>query len=239
MNECIENKSESCEACGHRSSNIICSTTPEILQILDQVKLKTTFKTQQIIYYQGNEPLGLFTISSGLVKLEITSEEGQTHTLRYVSAGSALGYQSLFSGENYQATAIAIEPTEVCFIPKATIMTIFTKFPQAALRLLQSLSKDLRQAEARWTDQMDKDASDRVGEALIFLQDHFTHQNWTRREIAEWAGTTPETVIRVLAQFEKSGFIDQSEGRNIKILNKEALIQKRGLRLRTPPPLNK
>ena len=58
-------------------------------------------------------------------------------------------------------------------------MDIFTKFPQAAIRILQVLSKDLRLAEEKWTDQMDKDASQRIAEALIFLQEHFTHQNWT------------------------------------------------------------
>ncbi|MNL55757.1 transcriptional regulator FixK [compost metagenome] len=73
---------------------------------------------------------------------------------------------------------------------------------------------------------MDKGASERIAEALLFLQDHFKHQNWTRREIAQWAGTTPETVIRTLAQFEKEGLIDQSDGRSIRILLKEKLQER-------------
>lgn len=79
-------------------------------------------------------------------------------------------------------------------------------------------------AEEKWVGQMDKGAPERVAEALVFLQDHFSQQQWTRREIAQWAGTTPETVIRTLAQFEKDGLIDQSDGRNIRILSKERLI---------------
>lgn len=225
---CQDKPASSCEICGQRLSNVICSSAPEVSKILDIVKVRTIFKPNQIIFYQGNEPLGLYTISAGLVKLESLSAEGQSHTLRYVGPGSALGYRSLFANENYHATASAIEPTEICFIPKSTVMEIFTKFPQAAIRILQVLSKDLRLAEEKWTDQMDKDASQRIAEALIFLQEHFTHQNWTRREIAEWAGTTPETVIRTLAQFEKSGLIDQSEGRNIIIKDKSKLIEKLG-----------
>lgn len=224
--ECSAKPSGDCEKCGHRSTNAICSTSPDVWKLLDQVKQKSLFKAHQVIFYQDNEPLGLYTISSGLVKLEVTSEQGQNHTLRYLGAGSALGYRSLFSNEKYQASAIAIEKTEICFIPKNTVMDIFKQYPEAALKILESLSKDLRLADTKWTSQMDKDASERIAEALIFLQDHFEHQNWTRKEIAEWAGTTPETVIRTLAQFELEGYIDQSQGRAIKLINKQKLIEK-------------
>ncbi len=216
----------SCDQCGQRLTNAICATSPEVWKILDQVKQKNLFKAHQVIFYQDSVPLGLYTISSGLVKLEVTSEQGQNHTLRYLGAGSALGYRSLFSNEKYQASAIAVEKTELCFIPKNTVMDIFKKYPEVALSILESLAKDLRLADTKWTSQMDKDASERIAEALIFLQDHFEHQNWTRKEIAEWAGTTPETVIRTLAQFEHEGFIDQSQGRAIKLINKQKLIEK-------------
>ena len=84
-----------CDKCGRLFPNAICSTSPEVWKLLDQVKQKTTFKAHQVIFYQDSQPLGLYTILSGLVKLEFTSEQGQTHTLRYLGAGSALGYRSL------------------------------------------------------------------------------------------------------------------------------------------------
>ena len=100
---CQKTTSNTCETCTHRLANIICSTSPEVWKVLDQVKVRTTFKPNQVIFYQESEPLGLYTVSAGLVKLETTSSEGQAHTLRYVGPGSALGYRSLFAGENYHA----------------------------------------------------------------------------------------------------------------------------------------
>ena len=225
-NDCPIKPTSSCALCGHRAGNLVCSTAPEIWKQLDQVKQKSNFKPNQVIFYQDNEPSGLYTISTGLVKLEFTNEHGQNHTLRYLGPGSALGYRSLFANENYQASAIAVEKSEVCFIPKSTVMTVFKQYPEVAIKMLEALSKDLRIAEDKWTSQMDKDAAVRIAEALIFLQEHFDHENWTRKEIAEWAGTTPETVIRTLSQFEKEGYIDQSQGRAIKLINKQKLIEK-------------
>lgn len=215
-----------CEKCGFRHDNLLCATAPELWRLLDHVTQRSTFKPNQVIFYQGNEPLGLYTVTSGSVKLEFTSDEGQCHTLRYSGPGSALGYRALFARDRYQATAITMEITEVCFVPKHTIMEIFARYPELTFKIVEALSRDLKISEQKWIAQMDKDASERVAEALLFLQEHFEHLNWTRKEIAEWAGTTPETVIRTLAQFEKEGYIDQSQSRKIRLLDKKKLLDK-------------
>lgn len=208
-----------CSTCDNREENLICSVAPEVVPLLERSKVISLYKAGQTIFYAGNEPLGLFTVTKGLVKLETTSQSGAAHTLRIIGPGGVLGYRSLFAAEPYHASAIALDEVEMCFIPKSDVMGIFKQFPEAAMKLLSHLSKDLRQAEEKWMDQMDKGASERIAEALLFLQSHFEHEGWTRREIAQWAGTTPETVIRTLAQFEKEGLIDQSDGRQIRIIS--------------------
>ncbi|HWU41777.1 MAG TPA: Crp/Fnr family transcriptional regulator [Bdellovibrio sp.] len=221
-NECKKN---SCDECEIKDESLLCSS-PEALSLIEKAKLTCRFKAGQVIFYAGNDPLGIFTVQTGLIKLEVTSAAGATHTLRLMGTGGALGYRSLFANEPYHATAVAVEDCELCFIPKADIMEVFAKFPNLALRLLEHISKDLRVAEEKWMGQMDKGAAERVADALLFLQDHFSHQVWTRREIAQWAGTTPETVIRTLSQFEKEGLIDQSDGRSIQIVSKEKLKER-------------
>jgi CRP-like cAMP-binding protein len=215
----------SCNLCDMRESSLLCSS-PDVLLLVEKSRVTCRFKAGQNIFYMGNEPLGLFTIQKGLVKLEVSSSTGAAHTLRIIGPGGTLGYRSLFADEPYHATAIAVEDCDLCFIPKSDVMNIFKNHPQLAMKLLTHISKDLRLAEEKWMDQMDKGASERIAEALIFLQDHFTHQSWTRREIAQWAGTTPETVIRTLSQFEKEGLIDQQEGRSIRILKRDKILEK-------------
>lgn len=212
----------SCVDCEAREDSLMCSS-PEGLAVIEKVKVVTKLKAGQYIFYAGNDPLGIFTLQKGLVKLEVTSESGVAHTLRMVGPGGALGYRSLFADEPYHASAVAVEDVVLCFIPKHDILSLFKTHPDIMVKLLSHVSKDLRQAEKKWMDQMDKGASERVAEALLFLQENFANQNWTRREIAQWAGTTPETVIRTLAQFEKENLIHQKEGRHIEIINRDEL----------------
>ena len=216
---------QTCANCEVREDNPICGIH-ETLPLIEQAKTTVRYKAGQVIFYAGNDPIGLFTISSGLVKLEVSSPAGSAHTLRLIGPGGVLGYRSLFAGEPYHASAIAVEDCELCFLPKADLMNVFKNHPDTMLRLLEHLSRDLRFAEEKWLGQMDKGAPERIAEALLFLQENFTHQQWTRKEIAQWAGTTPETVIRTLAAFEKAGLIDQKDGRSIRILSKEKLKER-------------
>ncbi len=156
------------------------------------------------------------------MKIESTSAQGNNLTLRMVGPGGAIGYRSLFADEPYKATAVAVEDSQLCFIPKNLLFDILRKHPEVTLNILCHVSKDLGQAETKWVDQIEKGAAGRVAEALLFLSDHFDHDHWTRKEIAQWAGTTTETVIRTLAQFEKMGLIDQLD-RHIHILNRSGI----------------
>jgi CRP-like cAMP-binding protein len=223
--DCHPHEKSSCATCESREDSLLCSS-PDTLELVEKARVVCRFKTGQVIFYAGNDPLGLFTIQSGLVKLEVTSPNGAAHTLRMVGPGGVLGYRSLFANEPYHASAVAVKDCELCFISKADILEIFKSHPDLTMKLLNHLSKDLRHAEEKWMDQMDKGAPERIAEAVLFLNEHFEQQSWTRREIAQWAGTTPETVIRTLAQFEKEGLIDQTEGRNIRILKKDKLKER-------------
>lgn len=212
-----------CDQCVSRKGNVFCSLPQEGVELLDRTKVTSRYKKGQYIFYEGNNPGGIFCVNSGIVKLESSGASGNNHILRMVSSGGLLGYRSLFASEPYGASALVQEDAAVCFIPKESIENLIQKYPDVALNFLTRISKELRQAEGRFCGLTDKNASERIAEALLFLKDSFPEQVWTRKEIAEWAGTTPETVMRTLAEFEDQGLIEQS-GRRILIKNKKFLF---------------
>ncbi|MFZ3231463.1 MAG: Crp/Fnr family transcriptional regulator [Pseudobdellovibrio sp.] len=217
----LDRSSANCETCPSKDQSILCADATAV-ELIDKVKVTCNFSKDQSIFLAGASPLGLFSIQSGLIKLETISESGTSHTLRLVGAGDVLGYRALFSNETYKASAVAMEDAVVCFIPKNEVFCLFNSHPKLMLNLIQYLSKDLGNAESKWVDQMDKAALARVAEAVLFLTEQFDHSHWTRKEIADWAGTTSETVIRTLSQFEKDGLI-KLDGRQIKIVNRMGL----------------
>ncbi len=221
----LEPHAKDCSKCDSKSKGFMCSTSDEISEKISHIKVDCHYKAGDIIFRHGDLPLGLFSVRRGVAKLESLSEEGDAHTLKLVGSGGVLGYRTFFSGDIYKKTAIALEETSLCFLPRAEVLDLFQSHPELGLKLIGQLSSDLDRAEDRWVSQIDKGAPARVAEALLFLKERFSESSWTRKEIAEWAGTTTETVIRTLAQFEKEGIISQNY-KNFNILSEKALNKK-------------
>jgi CRP-like cAMP-binding protein len=217
-----------CEHCEVRDLGVFCDLKAAALQQINDLKVEQVYAKGQTLFYAGNNPTGLFCVREGLVKLESVSGDGHGHLLRILGPGDLVGYRSLFSDEPYDASAVAQEDVKICFIPKQVIFGLIRSEPDLALALLSRLSSEIKDSEDRMCKATDQSASERVAEALIFLKDHFGGQNWTRREIGEWAGTTPETVMRTLAVFEDEGLI-RTQGRKIEVLDRAKLVAKTGI----------
>ena len=214
-----------CESCPTKSRGFLCSTSDEISKTISQIKVDCHYKAGEFIFHAGTQPVGLFSIRSGVVKIENLSSDGQAHTVRLVGAGGGIGYLAFFSGDKYANSAIVVEAADVCFLPSSEVHQLFKSHPELGLKMISQLTEDVKRAETKWVNQIDKGAPARIAEALLFLNDKFSEAHWTRKEIAEWAGTTTETVIRTLALFEKEGLITQNY-KNFAILDKQKLHQK-------------
>jgi len=220
-----KNDKINCGECESRSKSLLCSLKGEELTTIDESKFHQQFKAGQNLFYAGNPALGVFCILSGTIKLEVQDEDGKTQIAQVFSKGGMIGYRALFSDDKYMSSAIAVEQTELCFIPKVTIIELVKKNPDLALKFLKQLSDDFRMMETRLHRVSSNSAVERIAEALLFLRENFTDKNWTRKEISEWASTTTETVIRTLADFETEGLIEQ-KGRLITILKRDKLLSK-------------
>lgn len=214
-----------CSECETRGRSLLCSLKEVDLTIIDESKIHQHFKAGQNLFYAGNPSAGVYCILSGTVKLEVQDEDGKTQIAQVYSKGGMIGYRALFSNEEYLSSAVAVEQTELCFIPKSTILELVKKNPDLALNFLKQLSNDIRMMETRLHRVSSNSAVERIAEALLFLRENFQEKNWTRKEISEWASTTTETVIRTLADFEAEGLIEQ-KGRLITILKRDKLLSK-------------
>jgi len=221
---CVRHNEPQCKNCSKKSNNLFSHLPQEALKHIDESKITKTYKKNETLFLSGDHPNGIYCVSSGTVKLETEGARGHGHILRVVQGGGVLGYRSLFADEPYQGTAIAMEESTVCHIPKTTFLSLIKKFPELALKILAYISKELGAAKGRMIKMTDQSAIERIAESILFLKDNFEYEPWTRKEISEWAGTTPETVMRTLANFEDQGFIIQI-GRKIQIANRKALLE--------------
>jgi CRP-like cAMP-binding protein len=222
----------SCAECPSKEEGIFCQVEFNEIEEISLHKITNTYKKGQTLFVQGNHPYGLYCISSGNIKLTKAGNDGKETILRIVHSGDILGHRSLFTDDNYSATATALEDTVVCFIDKKFIMNIMGKNPTIALNIINKLSRDMGQAEKKLTSLHQKNVRERLGELILTLKaSHGVKENgrWridlklTREEMATMIGTANETLIRFMTEFKDAGIIEQ-EGKVLYIKDEEELL---------------
>lgn len=225
-------KNLNCENCQSRGKGIFCDLEHASLDEVSKNKVMNTYKKGQVIFYQGNPAFGLYCINSGKIKITKTGNDGKESIVRLATGGDVLGHRSLFSNENYSATATALEDTAICFLDKKFIFKAIQEQPTIAMNIIQKLSREMGSAEAKSANMFQKNVRERLAELLLTLgQSYGVKENertridikLTREEIASMIGTASETVIRFMTEFKDEGLIEQ-EGKVIYITDEEGLL---------------
>lgn len=222
----------SCENCVSREEGIFCDMALDELSDVSHHKISNTYKKGQTLFVQGNHPFGIYCISKGNIKLTKIGIDGKETIVRIVHGGDILGHRSLFTDDNYSATATAMEDTEVCFIDKKFILKVIENNPTVALSIINKLSRDMGTAEKKLTSLHQKNVRERLAELILSLKaSHGVKEGkrWkielklTREEMATMIGTANETVIRFMTEFKEAGIIEQ-EGKVLYVTDEEELL---------------
>ena len=183
------------------------------------------FKKGEIVYDEGSRPTGIYFIQSGIIGLYHLAENGKETFLRVFGPGNLLGHRSYFADEFYHATSIAVNDAKLIYIPKEVLEEHLDQKPETLRLILTQVSSDLGKAELRMSGRHDKSAGGRIIESIVFLKLHYPEQIWTRKQIADYSGSTFETVTRVINKLEKDGEITKN-GRDFTINSPDQLLEK-------------
>lgn len=222
-----------CQDCEHKGESLFCDLDKGALSEIDQHKTSNVYKKGQVVFYEGNHPMGLFCLQSGKIKIYKTGVEGKEQIVRFAKPGDFLGYRALISNELYTASAAAMEDCKICLIDKHVFFNLLDGDKGFNWKMMQQLSRELRQAEEFMTDLAQKTVRERVAEVLVLLRTKYGYENessktlntsLSREELASYVGTATETLIRLLSEFKSDGIID-TQGQKISILKPEVLVQ--------------
>lgn len=235
----MKKEATKCDNCVSRDEGIFCELGLPELSEISHHKITNVYKKGQTLFVQGNHPFGLYCISKGNIKLTKVGSDGKETIVRIVHAGDILGHRSLFTDDNYSATATALEETEVCFIDKKFILKVIQNNPTVALNIINKLSRDMGVAEKKLTSLHQKNVRERLAELILSLKASHgvkVDGRWkidlklTREEMATMIGTANETLIRFMTEFKEANIIEQ-EGKTIYIKDEEELLNWANLNL--------
>ncbi len=190
------------------------------------------YKKNEYIFFEGDEEPGMYIVVDGIVKLTKETADGKTVILRLTTPGEFFGWLTVGESKPESTyTAQALVDTKVLHISNADFLRLLVKYPAIAVRITCDASKMLLEAYDRLKSLAAEKVEGRIATLLLELAKkigkrengkYVINAPITRQDIAEMAGTTVETAIRIISKWKKEGIVNTQRGR-IEILDPEYL----------------
>jgi CRP/FNR family transcriptional regulator, cyclic AMP receptor protein len=207
-----------CLNCEHRHLRMFCNLTREALADYDNIGVLMSHARGAQLFSEGDAVRNVFVICFGQVKISSTSRDGKTMTLKIAGPGDVMGLSAVLANVPHEVTAEAIEPCQVKVVRKQEFVDFLGRHGIASMHAAQSvageyltvfhdarrlaLSGSVAGRLARLLLDWGNASPTPTGKPEICFTMALTHE-----EISNIAGTSRETITRLLNQFQRDQWI--------------------------------
>ncbi len=189
-----------------------------------------TFSSNETLFTEGEEALGIYILLQGCVKLVRLTSDGRELVLFIVRSGQMVGEGAVFQKGTHPITAMAMEKTKILFLPRKLCFELAANAPSFAMRLLSAFALRQRMLTQKLAAQGERNATRRVAGYILhryFMEgaDNQVPFKLSREDMANLLGLARETLSRQLSLLIECGAIS-IEGRTIFIANEQVLRSK-------------
>lgn len=219
-----------CKLCNNENCLIKRNIKPNSAFNLAQNKGEIRCKKGQQFILEGAPVNGLFFLLKGKAKVFRTGINGKEQIVRFASNGDIIGHRGFGTEEFYSIGAVALEDSILCYFSKDALQSALFKDAEFTYDFMLFYANELNKSESKVKSLSQMTVRERVVDALLYINRKFRHKNnyldlvLSRRDYADFVGTTEEQVIRVLSSLKKDNLII-THGKKIGIPN-VSLLQK-------------
>ncbi len=181
---------------------------------------------------EGAREHTVFAIETGVVSIVLAGQGGNRYLVGSRSVGDLVGEMAAIDGLARSASIVAKGPVVARVLTSDQFRLFLSNHPEAAIRIMQSMARRIRQAAAMHTLQGGALNSRVVATLLAMAADlgevvgtqpgSAVELKMTQQELADWVGATREATARVLADLRARGLIQTARGR-IVVLDPDGL----------------
>ncbi|MCB8933414.1 MAG: Crp/Fnr family transcriptional regulator [Chthonomonadaceae bacterium] len=213
------------------SSTLLNSLTAEEMQTLARNSRMARAARGEAVWLHGSEVEFFGLVSLGFVKMVKGSASGHDAALEIMGPGQIFGMMGTIEGVGCPLTAIAVTELSYLKIPKTTFGPIYEANHAFKDRLIRRSSMRLHDKMNLLARLSSGRVEQRMATILFMLTDSYGEETpagvrlqvpLTRQDLAELAGTSTETAIRVMSRWQKEGVV-ATESHIITLLDTDAL----------------
>jgi CRP/FNR family cyclic AMP-dependent transcriptional regulator len=213
-----------------RNVPIFNELSDQELEKIAALGVRKKYKKGSIILLEEETGAALFVIITGKVKIVRMDDDGREVILSILGESDFFGEMAILDGLTRSASVVATSKSELFMIHRRDFLKLLNDYPMVAIALLRELTGRLRKADTQIKSLSLKDAAGRVANVVLQLADEVGMFRKGRVEIdelplqqdlANMAGTSRETISRMIHKFIKKGYL-QLQGNKLIINDYES-----------------
>lgn len=200
---------------------------PEEVEMVRASKIQVLFRKDDNLTKQGAFASYILFIISGYAKQYLEGEGTRNFNLRIIKPGEFVGLSSVFSGNTFTYSSVAITDCQVFLVEKEAIAKVAKENGKFGFQIIKRYSEQNANLLEIINSLIHKQMNGRLSEILLYIDSlkkdkEEIFQLLSRKELADFAGISTESTVKILKSFEKDRLIELHE-KDIKILNYETL----------------
>ena len=186
-------------------------------------------RKKQDVYLEGDEPTRVYFVQAGRVKTVKTTAGGKELITGLYGPGEFFGYLALLDHTPHTDTAVAVEESELLYIPKDDFTQLLLRNAEVGQQFIRLLAGRVSKRETQLLAMAYSSIRRRVADTLLHLHAQAGPDGriqLAREDMAALVGTAPESLIRTLSEFKQDGLVELTP-KNIRVLEPEKLRRAR------------
>ncbi len=189
---------------------------------LNSIAVDVHYSKDTMLYIDGDKAENLYFIRSGSVKISKTTLEGKELTLYICKPGEMIGELALFQSHiTYTSTAEMLEAGIVGIISRMALEDLLTKNSRLAVEFMKWMGIAYRRNQSKFRDLMLLGKHGALYSTLVRMTNTYGLKvkdgilidlTLTNKDLANFIGTTRESVNRMLNELRKNEVISIDNG---------------------------
>jgi CRP-like cAMP-binding protein len=197
-------------------------------------KTQVLFRKDDHLTKQGAFASYVLFLIKGLATQYLEGDGVKNYNLRIIRPGEFVGLSAVFTKNTFNYSSVALTDCQVYLIEKEAIANVVKQNGMFGFNLIKRYCEQNANLFDSLRTIMYKQMNGRMADALLYIDslkaeapDIF--QLLSRKELADFAGISTESGVKLLKTFEKEGLISLHE-KDIEVLKHNALaeISRRG-----------
>jgi len=208
LQEAWEGK-ENCINCSIRDSALFSGLNICDFEFLHNPIDQFTLPAGSTLYHIANDANYLYTIRSGIIKLQQSLPDGNQRIVRLGFKADTIGLEALLE-PGYNHDAVALSDIQVCRIPVPAVNELSNQNPELYKELISRWNMALNDADNWITKLSTGSVKQRMANLLLKLADKFDTNKcklFSREDIGFILGVTTETASRTIAEFKRNNLL--------------------------------